>query len=254
MKFATITPIEFINESKFHVCQDYHLMLAHLAHSDKEYCERFKKVEGTKILDNGYFERIIPFNIFKLVKIGKDLKATHVVVPETFYTQPEEDYYMQMIESYCKIIKNEGLKSSVTLTGNTINSTLRNFQLLLNSELVDMICIPDRLLSQRIKISRLRLLQLIKEKFTNSNNPFLNKEIHLFALDDYTNLSKISKYKFVTGIDSTLPFKTGYFKIALNGNKLDIPRPQNYFNLKAIDSDNEKIILNNIIYFRRWFE
>ena len=77
----------------------------------------------------------------------------------------------------------------------------------------------------------------------------IDKDVHLFALDDYRTLKKVVKFKFVTGIDSTVPFKCGAAGIKLHGQRADIKRASNYFALDKLTAAQEAAVKCNVKYF-----
>lgn len=80
--FCFITPIEYMDFGK---ASNTHLILAHIADVNEQYCEfyRQRSEEGDWIiLDNGAFELGVPFTPDKLVEIGIKTGAKCIVLPD----------------------------------------------------------------------------------------------------------------------------------------------------------------------------
>jgi len=235
MRFVNILPTEFIDKP-WCWTSDVHLPLAHLIEDGNEYTKKFKEIRVPKILDNGFFELGKNPPIDELVDKAELIGAQSMILPDTFWSDDFEEKVMSMVDE----IPTKFRIMAIPL-GKNLEEVLNAFECLndINMNEIHMIAIPDRLLSKWTELSRPKFLDLIESKF------LLKKKLHMLALDHYWDLPKLNR-KYVRSIDSTTPFKMGYFKHKMNEqNFMDVKRPKDYFEIKELDTKQIECIKYN---------
>ena len=81
VKVALIAPTLSMESAQVY-SPNFHLFLAHLVQSDKVYTDIALKAKGIKILDNSYFELGYAIKGKELVRLGRKIKATHLVLDD----------------------------------------------------------------------------------------------------------------------------------------------------------------------------
>lgn len=81
-RFCVITPTAYLE--RFATRSDAHLILAHLVEEDENYTSfyRSSKAKGLKIMDNGAFELGESYDPNELIRLGKNVGADAIVLPD----------------------------------------------------------------------------------------------------------------------------------------------------------------------------
>ncbi len=243
MKFVNILPTEFIDKP-WCWCSDIHLPLAHLIEDGNEYTEKFKKLETIKILDNGYFEKLENPKLDELIDKAKLINANALILPDTFCDSP---IFEKIIKDMCSTIP-ENLKIYAIPLAADYEDSQFAFKILNRLDEVDVISIPDRMLSKYTCLPRINYLDWVDHMVRYRE--WKTKPIHLLALDNYQQLSKLAEYNFVESIDSTAPFKLGYTLRYMRTNDKDYFRPTNYFEIKDLSIDQIMCIRDNVAWVK----
>jgi len=239
MQFVNILPTAFVND-KYFWCSDRHLAVAHLIEDGNKYTEEWKKLEGLKILDNGYFERLEAAKVPELVEKAKLIGAHYIVLPDTFYYGDKQ--FTKELKDMLSVVPKD-LKIMVIPLAKNIGKFVEAFSILNEMHRVNTIAIPDHMLEQYTNIPRTELLKLIESSFV------IKKNIHLLALDNWENLSELNK-PYITSIDSTMPFKLGLFGKLMGTTPDNVKRPKDYFNISEITEEQKLAIYWNV----RWIK
>jgi len=255
MKIVNILPTYYIDKPWCWI-SDIHLPLAHMIEDGNKYTEQFKhlkdcneKITNLEIprvaimLDNGFFELGKSPSIEKLIDKAKLINADYLTLPDIMFENKidMEDKISDMISVVPKNIKVITVVAAYNLKG-----AINCFGTLNGIDEVNMIAIPDRLLSDNTWIRRARFLDVIEEMF------YIQKDIHLFALDDYRELPDLNR-PYVKSIDTTMHFKLGYYnmKLPLMAETQDPRRPENYFEINELNVRQIDAIRHNKDYLRR---
>jgi len=83
IKFAHIATVNTTEEAISHSA--FHMVLAHIAESNAKYAGMFRGAVGTVLLDNGAFENGVPYDAERMVRIGMDVQADILVLPDYPY-------------------------------------------------------------------------------------------------------------------------------------------------------------------------
>jgi hypothetical protein len=232
MKFCPIVPPFFINVFSE---PTHHLLLPHLIGRNNHYTETYKQINAVKYLDNGFFENKRSQHIDTLVTKAKLVNATHIVIPDVRLTKKNRKYF----RNTSRLINEEGFKSiGVVVASNysQIVNTVNFFNLIDN---IDIIAIPGQLLTTNTKIPRIQLINRLRKDVQ------FCKPIHLFGLDDIFELS-LKCYPEILSIDSTYPFKLGYFQQKIDHpNFYEAKRPSNYFKINRLTDYQNECIRHN---------
>jgi hypothetical protein len=248
MNFCHIVPSAFVKQTDFHISK-YHLLLTHLAEKNSEYVNEYRKLSEkghTLIMDNSFFEFQQCPPIDKIVEAAKLTKSTFIILPDTFIGK-EEHLFKEKIKDMVSLIPKKYKKSGV-VTGTSILQAKRCFDIMLNEiDEIDMICIPDRMLVDKLNIERWEFLNLLQKELSWDLN---SKHIHLLALDNPYELPKLRR-DWVNTLDTTMPFKAGWHRVKLPvSEKAEPKRPANYFDIQEIDEEQREVILHNLQWFK----
>ena len=146
-----------------------------------------KEKGNTLILDNDYFEmktnRLSKSdNINDLLEICDEINPDYICLPDTFYNPQIEEDLDKMIAPV-----SIGMKKMVVVAANNLKEALWMFDVLNDRKDVDMIAVPDRLLSKNTGISRSMFLDEVEKCIT------IKKPVHLFALDNPATLDSLNR-------------------------------------------------------------
>jgi len=218
IKFATIIPTDFISNPEYRV-DNYHLLLAHLIKKQNKYTSSYKKIRGTKILDNSFYEERKEISIEELIEKAELVDADYIILPE--FAVRDERHLKECVDMIPSKFKIAGI-----VVGRTLTKAVKDFKTLNLDDKIDLICIPFKL-PIWLKLDNRTMFLERMEKHTR-----FRKDIHLLGLEDLSDLY-LCKKDYVLGVDSTLPFKVGYYnnRLAFKGFQ-DSPRPKTYFDIK----------------------
>lgn len=251
MKFCHIVPPAFIDKPTFHI-SDHHLLLAHLVEKGNEYTEKYRKLAEkghTLIMDNSFFEFQKCPALDNIVSAAKLTKSTFIVLPDTIMGR-EEHLFKEKIRDMASLMPKKYKKAAV-VTGNSVLKAKRCFDILLNEmDDISMICIPDRMLVDKLNIERHAFLSYLQKESWDLQS----KHIHLMALDNSYELPRLVR-DWVNTLDTTMPFKVGWHGIKLPIEEEEEPkRPDGYFDIREINEEQASAILHNLDWFKRYMD
>jgi hypothetical protein len=231
MKFVNILPTAHINDRELWM-SDTHLFLSHLI-GDNEYTKKIKQLRNaTKILDNGFFELQKTPTIDELIDKAKEIRANYIILPDTFYDSHDALDYYKLLDKMCEVVP-EDMKIMAVVVGKNFTHAAIAFKELNIMEKIDIVCVPDRMLSRWTKMKRVEFMRLM--------SPYTQKPIHFLALDDWRDLPALARYG--QSVDSTIPWKLAMLNIEIDKENFeDVKRPKNYFE-RVI---NKELALRNI--------
>lgn len=242
-EFITITPTKFMRDA--FKTSNKTLVLAHLIEYGNDYhkaCLDFKNQGGEIWLDNSFYELRKAPKIDWLVQKAKLVNADVIVFPDL----PLKMNLRFMVEHGIEKMRKLGYKGKILVTvygdNKDFKEDLKQFTILHSIKEIDILAITY-VFREGDSIQRPKFLQMIDKHMKGK----INKHIHLFGVNSFENLKVETKYDWVRSMDSTLPWKLGYYKIKLPiKDKHDPKRPQNYFDINTLNQEQEDCIKHNM--------
>ena len=248
MHFCSIVPSRFIGD--LDKTSTWHLVLPHMVRKDVLYKGGYQllKAKGsTLILDNGYFEmktnRLSKSDgVTELLEVSDIINPDYICIPDTFYNPQIEEDLDKLIAPMSKHIK----KMAVVAANDGLDA-IRMFDLLNNRKDIDMIAVPDRLLSINTGLTIAEFLDVVE------NHVDIKKPVHLFALDNPATLGDLIR-PYVNSIDSTAPFLWGLDYRKITNTEVISKRPNDYFDINEVTKSQRQQIEWNINYLKEFCE
>lgn len=215
MKIAQISSV-----GAFTLAERYSTRIMALAHSldvdmaDKdtikaveEYIAKLKQSRLTKILDNGYYELGYSLGAEKLIKIGREIGASYIVLPDG-----------EMSEA--ALVKKAGFKTIGVITK---EEDVKSF---VNCSLIDMLGVgllhTDRIMNARVPFSSFDRREFLED----FRIELKGKPIHLLGagnnIEEDLNACVGTN---VVSMDTSFAFKATKLGIDLKSFKTGIPKP-----------------------------
>lgn len=251
MKFAVISPIPLLR--KYAVVSDYHMALTHLVLESEEYANFYKERRERGdyvILDNSLIELGEAADIDTVLKAAEIIKPNEVILPDCFRNGKRT---IEMIEDALYHFGNEFRKYKLMAVAQGLNydEWLDCHDELVTFEEVSCIGIP--------KVSS-TFPDLISGRYDlccklNNGRYKPDKEYHLLGVWDnpYPEISGISAYKWVRGVDTVLPVLMGTMGIAFNDiDGMLIERPKRAVDFHSSFDPFPDIVERNIFKMLRW--
>ncbi len=238
-----IIPGKFVEEYDNH--DRGHMLFAHLV-GKNNYTKVYKKMKGTKILDNSWWELRKNLPIKTLIKKAHLVKADVLTLPDFFMGSKT---FRKDIRNCLATIKklDKDIKIMGVVKGNTFEEELECFKFLNSHVDINMVAIPYPI-RKWDEWRRKEFLDLIDDNLGNIG--IIDKPIHLFGVNNILTLPKESAY-YVKSADTTMAFKCGYKKIRLPVHPAVEPkRPKKYFEIKKLDKEQRECIEYNL----KWME
>ena len=114
-----------------------------------------------------------------------------------------------------------------------------------NRKDIDMIAVPDRLLSINTGLTRAEFLDAV-EKHVD-----IKKPVHLFALDNPATLKDLNR-PYINSIDSTAPFLWGLDYRKITNTEVISKRPNDYFDINEVTKGQRQQIEWNVNYLKKF--
>ncbi len=246
MHFCSIVPSKYIGI--LDTTSTWHLILPHMLRKDVLYKGGYQllKAKGhTLILDNDYFEmktkRLSKSdNINDLLEICDEINPDYICLPDTFYSPQIEEELDKMIAPISK-----GMKKIAVVAANSLDEAVQMFGVLNDRNDIDMIAVPDRLLTKNTGVPRPVFLDIVEKACQ-----VIEKPVHLFALDNPGTMHLL-KRPYVNSIDSTAPFLWGYDYRKISNTEVIPKRPDNYFDINELTTSQGMQIKWNINYLKK---
>lgn len=249
--FWSILPAEFIDKKEYHI-SNIQLCLPHLIEEGNKYhqnCLNWKKQGNKIVLDDGYYELKKNQTADWLVKKAKLVNAD-ILVPFDLPLRPNLRF---VVISGIKKIRELGYKGKIMCLvyadNQSFSKDLKQFKILNDIKEVDMLAIPYSF-NKDFEFRRIEFLKMIDNEIKKGEIK-INKHIHLFGTHGYKNFEKEIKYNWVKSVDSTLPFKVGFYKMKLPLSvEMEPRRQKNFFDIQKIDSEQKETINYNLKYIK----
>lgn len=249
VNFITITPTKYMKDA-FQISSTT-LVLAHLIEEGNEYqraCKKFKRQGGEIWLDNSFYELRKDVKLRWLVEKAKLVNADLLVFPDVGI-RPNLSF---IISHGIKKIRELGFEGRIMVTVYGDNSDfkedLKQFEILHSMREIDVLAITY-VFRRGDAIRRPKFLKMIDEKLN------VTKPVHLFGVNSFKNLKKELSYNWIKSVDSTLPWKLGYYNISLPiKDNQDVSRPKNYFDIDKLNDKQRETIDFNLKYLKEMLE
>lgn len=199
---------------------------------------------NTLILDNGYFEmktnRLSKSDgITELLEVSDIINPDYICIPDTFYSPQIEEELDKLIAPMSK-----HTKKIAVVAANSLYEAVQMFGVLNDRNDIDMIAVPDRLLSKNTGISRSKFLDVVEKACQ-----VIEKPVHLFALDNPATLCDLNR-PYINSIDSTAPFLWGLDYRKITNTEVISKRPDDYFDINELTKGQRQQIEWNVNYLK----
>ncbi|MAH51931.1 hypothetical protein CMI37_39300 [Candidatus Pacearchaeota archaeon] len=240
MEIMNIIPGKFVEEYDSH--DGGHMLFAHLV-GKNGYTRTYKKMKGTKILDNSWWELRKNLPIKTLIQKAHMIEADVLTLPDFFIADKK---FYEKIRKCLKLIEklDKNIKVMGVVKGTSLKEELNSFDYFNSLIGIDWIAVPYPV---RVwdEWRRPELINMI-DKLFNSRGFGIEKPVHLFGVNNLETLKSEKRY-YVQSADTTLAFKCGYFNIKLPIHPSQDPkRPKDYFEIKKINKKQEECIKHNL--------
>lgn len=247
--------------SKFN---DFEYALAPLVLNNLEYQKFYLKqsLKGREVwLDNGVYELGKSLDIGSILKAGKLIEATHIIIPDVLQNSKETINNYEKFKN--KIIKSN-FKVIVCVQGETEKDLKECYEYFAKEEDIDVVALPfaikcyDKFIGssdvRRFTFTR----QVFIDRLIQEGKINYNKKHHLLGCVDPIEFERYSKnktrYWFLNSLDTSSPIISGYFlqkitKKGLEGKKNSMLLMENFEN--KISNKQKKYIFKNIKEFKK---
>lgn len=252
MKVAFITPSKLL--AKLPEVSGYHLILGQEVFKDPnyawEYAQRIQKGEYV-ILDNGAYEKGESISVSTFAEMAIQLRPQGIILPDVRFNSIETLFRVEdSLRYFRKVFPKEYHPDLYAVPqGKNLAEVLSMLNGYASMGEINGIGIYSEIGEVTELGNRNNFLQYlevhgyVEERF----------KYHLLGMEeDFTALKHLSRYPWVTGIDSAKPIVCG-----LQGNdihpdgttsKIYEHRPKHYFDISKVDADTLTRIRNNIFY------
>lgn len=251
MKFAVICPIPMLH--KYAVVSDYHMALTHLVLQSTDYANFYKERRERGdyvILDNSLIELGEAAEIETVLKAAEIIKPNEVILPDCFRDGKRT---LEMIDDAFHWYGKEFAKYKCMAVpqGKCYIEWLTCHDILVQYPEIHTIGIP------KVTSSFPDLISGRYDLCCKLNNGKYEptKEYHLLGVwnNPYPEISGISAYKWVRGVDTVLPVLMGTMGIAFNDiDGMLVERPQRAVDFHSDFDPFPDIVERNIFKILRW--